>query len=105
LAGIKYEVCCGESPALLEDLVGVGLIGPWDLMDGYISSEAAIKNWPGIELDSIVASKRTARIEARLAQVVAMRNAIIAGRSTGDGYVDTHVRGCPCEVEDDDALP
>jgi hypothetical protein len=105
LAGIKYEVCCGESPASLEDLVGVGLIEPWELIEPIIMSAAKIDNWPQIELDSIDASKRTARIEAELAQVVAMRNAIIAGRSTGDGYVDRHVRGCPCEVEGDDARP
>jgi len=104
-AGIKYEVCCGESPASLEDLVGVGLIEPWELMQPFVMSAAKIDNWPQIELDSIDASKRTARIEAELAQVVAMRHAIIAGRSTGDGYVDTHVRGCPCEVEGDDGLP
>ncbi len=107
LAGIKYEVCCGESPASLEDLVGVGLIEPWELMEPFVMSAAKIDNWPQIELDSIDASKRAARIEAELAQVVAMRNAIIAGRSTGDGYVDTHVRECPCEgeVEGDDGLP
>jgi hypothetical protein len=107
LAGIKYEVCCGESPASLEDLVGVGLIEPRELMERFIMSAAKIDNWPQIDLDSIDPSKRTARIEAELARVVTMRNAIIEGRSTGDGYVDTHVRECTCEgeVEDDDALP